>query len=157
MFHWTWCRSLTSGKMLKFFLRFEFGIFFNIKLYVLSIRTMTWSNLPPLNIGRTVHTMAFLNGELMRQINFLTFSCTPTLIGSKRSKQNGLGHKQSWAQTMEKVIYIFFIIFLVAICHSFYVYFLSYNTLQNMVGSHHTIYDEAWAGWRFMSRISGFF
>jgi hypothetical protein len=38
-----------------------------------------------------------------------------------------------------------FNIFLVAICHSFYVYFLSYNTLH-MVGSHHTIYDEAWAG-----------
>ncbi len=33
-------------------------------------------------------------------------------------------------------------------CHSFYIYFLSYNTLQNIVGSHHTIYDEAWAGWR---------
>ncbi len=38
------------------------------------------------------------------------------------------------------------IFFWVAICHSFYVYFLSYNTLQNIVGSHHTIYDEAWAG-----------
>jgi hypothetical protein len=25
----------------------------------------------------------------------------------------------------------------------FYVYFLSYNTLQNMVGSHHTVYYEA--------------
>jgi hypothetical protein len=35
---------------------------------------------------------------------------------------------------------------LVAICHSFYIYFLSYNTLQNMIGSHHTIYDGAWAG-----------
>jgi hypothetical protein len=61
---------------------------------------MTWSNLPPLNIGRTIHTMAFLNGELVRGIINLTFSCTPTLIGSK---QNGLGHKQSWAPTMEKV------------------------------------------------------
>jgi hypothetical protein len=40
--------------------------------------------------------------------------------------------------------YIYFLSFFsVAICHSFYVYFLSYNTLQNMVGSHHTIYDEA--------------
>jgi hypothetical protein len=39
----------------------------------------------------------------------------------------------------------FFFFFLVAICHSLYVYFLSYNTLH-MVGSHHTIYDEAWAG-----------
>jgi hypothetical protein len=44
--------------------------------------------------------MAFLNGELVRRIIKLTFSCTHTLNGPK---QNGLGHKQSWAPAMKKV------------------------------------------------------
>jgi hypothetical protein len=100
MFHWTGWRSLTSGKMFNFssFRIWPINIFF-IMWYVLSVSTNTWSALPPLNIGRTVHTMAFLNGELVRWIINLTFSCTHTLIGSN---QNGLGHKQSWAPTMEK-------------------------------------------------------
>jgi hypothetical protein len=46
-------------------------------------------------------------------------------------------------------IHFFFLnIFLGGDMPLFYVYFLSYNTIQNIVGSHHTIYDEAWAGWR---------
>ena len=55
--------------------------------------------------------------------------------------------KKEWVFQKESTLYgkSFFLIFFfwVAICHSFYVYFLSYNTLQNMVGSHHTKYDEA--------------
>ncbi len=72
--------------------------------------------------------------------------------GSRRPKS----HRDLDVQLFCSYLFFFFK-GVVAICHSFYIYFFSYNTLQNMIGSHHTIHtvymmrlgqaDVLWEDW----------